>query len=211
MHPIRVKICGITRPEDAALASRLGAAALGVVCYPHSKRAVTVPDVVAIRAAVPAFVSLTALFVDPTAAEVALVLDRVRVDCLQFHGDESPEFCRSFGIPYLKALRVREKMDVVGKAAEYPDAAAILLDAYDKDQAGGTGLRFDWRIAEDCVARSPAPIVLAGGLNADNVAEAIGRVHPYAVDVSSGVESVPGRKCPEKLQAFFNEVYRVQS
>jgi phosphoribosylanthranilate isomerase len=211
VHPIRVKICGITRPEDAVLASRLGAAALGVVFYPGSKRAATVADAHAIREVMPAFVSLTALFVNPAAEEVARVTDQVRIDCLQFHGDETPEFCRSFGIPYIKALRVQEKLDVVKLAAQYPDAAAILLDSYDKDQAGGTGLRFDWRIAEDCVARCRAPVVLAGGLNADNVGEAIGLVRPYAVDVSSGVESVPGRKCPEKLQAFFNEVYRVQS
>jgi phosphoribosylanthranilate isomerase len=211
VHLTRVKICGITRPEDAVLAARLGAAALGVVFYAGSKRAVSVADVQAIRRAVPAFVALTALFVDPCADEVATVLDQVRIDCLQFHGAETPEFCRSFGLPYLKALRVRPDMDVVGVAGHYPDAAAILLDAYDREQAGGTGQRFDWRIAAECVARCASPVILAGGLQADNVAEAITRVRPYAVDVSSGVESVPGRKCPEKLQSFFNEVYRVQT
>lgn len=207
----RIKICGITRPEDAELAVRLGADALGLVFYPGSKRAVDAQQAQAIRQRTAAFVSLTGLFVDASAEEVRAVLDRVRLDCLQFHGAESQTFCASFGIPYMKAIRVQPGMDVVAAASEYPDAAAILLDSYDRQQAGGTGKSFDWDIAQRCVQDSQAPIVLAGGLRPENVAEAIERVRPYAVDVSSGVESEPGRKCPERMQAFFKEVNRVQS
>jgi phosphoribosylanthranilate isomerase len=207
----RVKICGITRVEDAELAVRLGADALGLVFYPASKRAVTVAQAQAVRHRLSAFVALTGLFVNADSAEINAVLAQVRIDCLQFHGEETPEFCASFGMPYMKAIRVRQGLDVVALAAQYHHASAILLDSYDPHQAGGTGLSFDWAVARDCVQRCGVPIVLAGGLTAQNVAAAIKEVQPYAVDVSSGVESVPGLKCPDKMQAFFKEVYRVQS
>jgi len=209
--PTRVKICGITRAEDAELAVRLGADALGLVFYQASKRAVTVAQAQAVRHGLSAFVTLTALFVNADSAEINKVLAQVRIDCLQFHGEETPEFCASFGIPYMKAIRVQHGLDVVALAEQYRHASAILLDSYDPHQAGGTGHSFDWAVARDCVQRCEVPIVLAGGLTAQNVAAAIKEVQPYAVDVSSGVESVPGLKCPDKMQAFFKEVYRVQS
>jgi len=209
--PTRVKICGITRVEDAELAVKLGADALGLVFYKPSKRAVTVAQAQAVRQRLSAFVALTALFVNADADEVERVLGQVRIDCLQFHGEETPEFCASFGIPYMKAIRVQQGQDVAALAAQYSHASAILLDSYDPHQAGGTGHSFDWAVARECVQRCAVPIVLAGGLNAHNVAAAIKEVQPYAVDVSSGVETVPGLKCPDKMQAFFKEVYRVQS
>jgi phosphoribosylanthranilate isomerase len=209
--PTRIKICGITRVEDAELAARLGADAVGLVFYSRSKRAVTIDQAQSVRKRLSAFVSLTALFVNADAVEVNKVLGQVRVDCLQFHGEETPEFCASFGVPWMKAIRVQPGMDVAALAEQYHHAAAVLLDSFDPQQAGGTGHTFDWTVARDCIQRCRVPIVLAGGLSAQNVAGAIREVQPYAVDVSSGVESAPGLKCPVKMQAFFNEVYRVQS
>lgn len=211
MLPTRVKICGITRVEDAELAVRLGADALGLVFFQASKRAVSIAQAQAVRNRLSAFVALTGLFVNADSAEIHKVLEQVRIDCLQFHGEETPEFCASFGVPYIKAIRVHQGLDVPALVAQYQRASAILLDSFDPHQAGGTGHTFDWTVARDCVQRCQVPIILAGGLTAQNVAAAIKEVQPYAVDVSSGVESVPGLKCPDKMQAFFKEVYRVQS
>lgn len=210
MHRIRIKICGITRAEDAVLAARLGADAIGLVFHPPSPRAVSIEQAAAVRRAVPAMVSVFGLFVDPEPERVREVLDGGALDGLQFHGEESPGFCGAFGRPYMKALRVRDSMDVAGRLADYPGAAAILLDSYDPDLAGGTGRRFDWTVARDCVAANPDRIVLAGGLEAGNVAQAVREVGPWALDVSSGVEQAPGIKSRDKMQAFFNEVHRVQ-
>ncbi len=210
MNRTRVKICGITSIEDALAAVDLGADSLGLVFYPASKRAITAAAAAAIRSKLPAFVALTGLFVDAAAADINSVLATVRLDYLQFHGNESPDFCASFGVPYIKAIRVQDGMNVVTLAAAYPGAAGILLDSYDKHQAGGTGTRFDWAVASHCVEQCGSPIILAGGLNAENVAAAIAQVRPYAVDVSSGVESEPGNKSPARMQAFFKEVYRGQ-
>ena len=205
----RVKICGLTSVEEAVLAASLGADAIGLVFYPRSKRALSVDAAVPIREALPAFVSAVGLFVNPTEAEIETVLKHLHLDCLQFHGDESPQFCASFGLPYMKAIRVRDGLDLEREIAKYTTSSAILLDSYDPHVAGGTGTRFNWEIAAEAVQSGEQRIVLAGGLDAQNVAAAIQQVQPYAVDVSSGVESAPGRKCPERMQAFFNEVKSV--
>lgn len=205
----RVKICGLTSVEDAILASQLGADGVGLNFYPSSKRFISVTEAVHICRALPALVSAVGLFVNPTEAEVESILKQVHLDCLQFHGDETPQFCGSFGLPYMKAIRVREGLDLDREIARFTNSSAILLDSYDKQSAGGTGTRFDWAIAKEVVAAGHDRIVLAGGLDASNVTEAIRLVQPYAVDVSSGVESAPGVKCPERMQSFFNEVRSV--
>lgn len=201
----RVKICGITRPEDAAAAAGLGADAIGLVFYAHSPRRVDAARAGEIVAALPPFVHAVALFVDAGAAEVEAVLERVRIDVLQFHGDEPPEDCRCFGLPYLKAVRMRPGTDVRAQARRYPDAAALLLDSYRPDVAGGTGTTFAW---DGIPAQPGARILLAGGLTADNVAEAMRHVRPYGVDVSGGVEAAKGIKDAGRMAAFFAAVRR---
>ena len=211
----RVKICGITRPADARLAAQLGADALGLVFYAGSKRAVSIEQAQQIRAVVPAFVSLVGLFVNPTQKQVESVLADVHLDCVQFHGDETPAFCASFGVPYVKALRMAPSLgtadDVLTLIEQYATASGILLDAWDPLQAGGTGKQFDWSLAAQCVQQSELPIILAGGLEAGNAALAIDQVRPWALDLSSGVESEPGLKDPQRLTAFFDEVNRVRT
>jgi phosphoribosylanthranilate isomerase len=201
-----IKICGITRPEDTRAACALGIDALGANFYPPSPRAIAVEDVATIFADVPESVLLTALFVNPEPALVESVLATGMIDRLQFHGDETPEYCASFGVPYFKALRVGGGLDVNAAIAEHAQAELILLDSFDKKAPGGTGKTFDWSIAKQIVIQSDQRIVLAGGLHAGNVAEAIEQVRPYGVDVSSGVESSPGIKCPEKLKEFVRGV-----
>ncbi|KDE38600.1 MAG: phosphoribosylanthranilate isomerase [Nitrincola lacisaponensis] len=204
----RVKICGITRLEDALCAASLGADALGFVFYPPSPRYVAVEQAVSILDRLPAFVTSTALFVNATRNEVDSLLSATRIDLLQFHGDEDPDFCERFSRPYIKALRVHEGMDITAEAARYPGARAILLDAFVPGIPGGTGTRFDWQ----AIPRELAPrLVLAGGLAADNVAEAIREVQPFAVDVSGGVEAAKGIKDAEKIRHFMNEVNRVNA
>ena len=209
MSRTRIKICGLTRVEDTRLACDLGADAIGLNFYPGSKLFLSTERALPIRAAMPAFVSAVGLFVNAGRGEVEAVLEALHLDCLQFHGDESPEFCRSFSMPYMKVIRVREGLDIKAEISKYSDSSAILLDSFDKNVFGGTGLRFDWEVARRCVQDGDAKIVLAGGLMADNVATAIEQVRPYAVDVSSGVESAPGVKCAQRLTAFFDEVNRV--
>lgn len=211
MYRVRIKICGITRPADAVLAAELGADAIGLVFHAPSPRAVSIEQAAAVRRAVPAMVSVFGVFFDPRESGVREVLDSVALDCLQFHGDEGRAFCAGFGRPYMKALRVRDGLDLDRRIATYPDAAAILLDSYDPYLAGGTGKRFDWNRARSCVESGRAPVVLAGGLQPANVAEAVRDVRPWALDVSSGVEEAPGIKSRETMQAFFREVYRVQA
>lgn len=195
----RVKICGITRPEDAIAAAACGADAVGLVFYERSPRRVDVARAVEIVAALPVFVDAVALFVDAGAAEIAAVLERVRIDVLQFHGDEAPPACRGFGLPYIKAVRMRPGTDVRAAAAHYPDAGALLLDSYRPGVAGGTGTTFAWG---DIPAQPGARILLAGGLTPDNVADAIRSVRPYGVDVSGGVEAAKGVKDAGRMAAF---------
>ncbi|WP_374336024.1 phosphoribosylanthranilate isomerase [Leeia sp.] len=199
----RVKICGLSRPEDVAAAAQAGADAIGLVFYPPSPRGVSIAQAAGLLRHVPAFVSTVGLFVDPTEAEVRQVLAQCPLDVLQFHGDESPSFCRSFGRPYLKAVRVKPGLDLLQYAENYADAAGLLLDAWVAGVPGGTGQSFDWSLIP---ADLPLPLILAGGLDPDNVAEAIGRVQPWAVDVSGGVEREKGVKDPARIEAFMRAV-----
>ncbi len=195
----RVKICGITRTEDALAAVSAGADALGFVFYGPSPRCVEIGQAAAIVAALPPFVSAVGLFVDAPADAVQGVLERVPLSLLQFHGSEPPAFCAGFGRPYIKALRMAPEVDIGPQARLYGTAAGLLLDAYDPVRPGGTGSRFDWmRIPADL----GRPVVLAGGLTPDNVALAVAQVRPYAVDVSGGVESAPGIKDRERMTLF---------
>ncbi len=204
----RVKICGITRVEDALAAAGAGADAIGLVFYARSPRAVGIEQGRAIAAALPPFVSVVGLFVDARPEEVRAVLDALPIDLLQFHGDECGADCGGFGRPYIKAISMRADLDVNGYARAYPDAAGFLLDTHQDGVPGGTGQGFDW-------AQVPSdfnqPLILAGGLAPGNVAEAIRRVRPYGVDVSSGVELSKGIKDAAKISAFLNEVQRVDT
>ena len=199
----RIKICGITRPEDAQAAVALGADAVGLVFYADSSRAVTIDQAIRIAAVVPPFVSLVALFVDELADEIMRILQRVPIDLIQFHGDEPPAFCQQFGRPWIKALRVKPETDVAAACDTYRAARGVLLDSWQEGVPGGTGKTFDWQLAS---RRLPLPLVLAGGLNADNVGAAIGVVHPTAVDVSGGVEQAPGIKDSDKIGQFISAV-----
>jgi phosphoribosylanthranilate isomerase len=186
----RNKICGITRVDDGLAAARAGADAIGVVFWRGTPRCVELAQAHAIARALPPFVGVVGLFVDPTADEVARALAALPLDLLQFHGAEPPEFCRRFGRPYLKAIAVKEGVDLLEYAARYDDAAGLLFDAYRPgDLPGGTGHAFDWSwFAEAVRERVTRPLVLSGGLDPDNVGEAIDALRPWAVDVSSGVE-----------------------
>ncbi|MDF1644223.1 MAG: phosphoribosylanthranilate isomerase [Pseudomonadales bacterium] len=204
---VRVKICGITRREDALAAVHAGADAIGLVFYEKSPRAVTIPQALEITLNLPPFTSVVALFVDADTSYIERVLAELPIDCLQFHGNETPEQCAGFGRPYYKALRMGPSSDPVTFSEGYIDSSAVLLDAYDDSAQGGTGEVFDW-------SRVPAnlnkPLVLAGGLCARNVAAAITQVRPYAVDVSSGVESSKGIKDHQKIEEFLRQVNRVR-
>jgi phosphoribosylanthranilate isomerase len=202
----RVKICGITRLEDALAAARLGAHAIGLVFYERSPRHVSIAQAAQLAAALPPFVSTVGLFVDADPAFVREVLAAVPLDLLQFHGDETPEYCAQFGRPYLKAIRVRAGVDLLQCAARYEGGRALLLDAHVEGIPGGTGATFDWKLIP---AELPLPVILSGGLEASNVAAGVERVRPYAVDVSSGVEAAKGIKDAAKIAAFINEVKRV--
>lgn len=205
MHRTRVKFCGITRREDALAAARLGADAIGLVFYAPSPRAVTIGQARDVVAGLPPFLSTVALFVNPAAEEVRAVADAIRPNLLQFHGEETPEQCAQFGIPYIKAVRVRPGVDLLAEIERYAHAAAILFDSYQDDRHGGTGATFDWSLLPAAVSK---PFILAGGLTPDNVAAAVARVRPYAVDVSGGIEISKGIKDLTKMQAFLREVHR---
>lgn len=200
---IRVKICGITRPQDAVVAAYAGADAIGLVFYPASPRAVSVAQAEEIIQALPPLVTVVGLFVNAAQAEIEQVLQQVPLDVLQFHGEEEPEECERYGRPYLKAIRMAEEVDVVALARHYRHAAGILLDTFRAGVAGGTGETFDWQRVPTGLNK---PLILAGGLNPDNVATAIRRVQPYAVDVSGGVEADKGIKDRHKIEAFMAEV-----
>jgi phosphoribosylanthranilate isomerase len=200
----RVKICGITRVQDGLAAVRLGAHAIGLVFYDASPRAVTAGQARVIVDALPPFVTAVGLFVNAEPAAVRSTLASVPLQLLQFHGDETPEYCSAFGVPYLKAVRVRPGVDLLQYASDFRDARGLLLDAYVEGIRGGTGATFDWSL----IPRDPVlPIVLSGGLDAGNVEAAVRAVRPWAVDVSSGVESAKGIKDAAKIEAFMNGVH----
>ena len=200
---VRIKICGLTRPEDARCASGLGVDAIGLNFYPPSPRFLGVSAARAVRASISPFVTTVAVFVNPGADDVRRVMGEVGVDMLQFHGTEPARFCEEFGIPYLKAIGMREGVDLAEAVREYPSAAAWLLDVHDTQKWGGTGRTFDWSAVKGTFDR---PIVLAGGLAPQNVEDAIRRVRPFAVDVCGGVESAGGIKEESMLAAFVERV-----
>ncbi|HEY0891840.1 MAG TPA: phosphoribosylanthranilate isomerase [Cellvibrio sp.] len=201
MSRTRVKICGITCVEDAVAVVDAGAEALGLVFYAASPRAVTIVQARAIALAAGPFTVVTGLFVNADPEFVDAVLKQVPLQLLQFHGDEDLAYCESFARPYMKAIRMRPELDVAAAIAEYHSASGILLDAYRPGVPGGTGETFDWAR----VPRQPArPLVLAGGLTAANVADAIRATQVYGVDVSGGVESAPGKKDHDKITSFIN-------
>jgi phosphoribosylanthranilate isomerase len=199
----RVKICGITRIEDARAAVTAGADAIGLVFWPSSPRALNAEQARAIAATVPPFVAVVGLFVDAAPTAVHEILSRVDLALLQFHGSESPEQCRSYGRPYIKAISMRDDVNLQAEEKRFGDATGLLLDTFAAELVGGTGRAFDW-------SRIPStrtkPIILAGGLMPENVGEAIRRVRPDAVDVSSGVEASKGIKDPKKIAAFMQAV-----
>ena len=199
----RVKICGITRVEDALAAVACGCDAIGLVFYDKSPRNVSLAQAASILAALPAFISAVGLFVDASADQVNTTLTTVRLDLLQFHGEESADYCRQFHMPYMKAIRVRPGTNLIQCATDYADAKALLVEAYSEGAAGGTGQVFDWSLIP---ANLTIPVVLAGGLNAGNVGDAIRRVRPYAVDVSGGVELEKGMKDADRIAAFMRGV-----
>ena len=199
----RVKICGITRVEDALIAVAQGADAIGLVFYPPSPRYVTPVQAAEIVNALPAFVTVVALFVDASRADVEAVLSQVNIDLIQFHGQESADECRQYGKSYMKAIRVKSDTNLVQYMTEYSDAKALLLDTYAEGVPGGTGQVFDWTLIPKNLTK---PIVLAGGLDAENVEQAIRQIKPYAVDVSGGVEFKKGIRDAAKIAAFMRGV-----
>jgi phosphoribosylanthranilate isomerase len=198
-----VKICGITRPEDALAAARAGAHAIGLVFYAGSPRCVTPARAAEILRVLPPFVTSVGLFVNPDPREVRETLAAAPVALLQFHGEEPPGFCRQFGRPYIKAVKMGAGVDLIQYARDYGDARALLLDAFVEGVAGGSGTTFDWNLIPPGL---PLPVVLSGGLTPENVADAVRRVRPDAVDVSSGVESAKGVKDAGKIAAFIRGV-----
>ncbi len=189
----------MTRPEDAIAAVASGADAIGLIFYAQSPRAVDMSTAEIIAAAVPVFTTIVAVFVDPNEDQVRSVLRKVRVSLLQFHGEESDEFCKVFPVPYIKALRMSDDADPGEYANRYPHAQGLLLDAYEINRPGGTGTVFPWERARGCETKS---VIIAGGLNADNVSTAIQRSGAFAVDVASGVEKRPGIKDHDKIRAL---------
>ena len=198
----RVKICGITRRQDAEFAVEMGVDALGFVFYSPSPRAVTIAQVKDIIEGLPPFVSIVALFVDASEEEVNNCLSELAIDIVQFHGDESAEYCEQFNKPYMKAIRMKEGVELTELAERYSSASALLLDSYQPGIPGGTGQAFDWSMIKDI----DKPIILAGGLTVDNIAMAIEQVQPYAVDISGGVEQSKGIKEQQKVRDFMQEV-----
>jgi phosphoribosylanthranilate isomerase len=198
-----VKICGITRVQDALAAAHAGAHAIGLIFAAESPRKVSTAVARSIVEALPAFVTPVALFVDPQAAEVERVIGEVGPQLLQFHGDEAPDFCVRFGVPYIKVVRVGLGVDLLQYAGRHRTAKGLLLDSFVEGSRGGSGSTFDWSLIP---AKLPLPLILAGGLDPDNVGDAVRRVRPWAVDVSSGVETAKGIKDAARIAAFIRGV-----
>ena len=203
MSQTRIKICGIARAQDALVSASSGADAICLVFYPASSRAVTAQQAAEIVAVLPPFVTTVGLFVNEPADQIERILHKVSLDVLQFHGDETAAFCQQFDRPWIKALRVRADTDIAAACREFSAARGLLLDAWQQGVPGGTGKTFDWQLAS---ASLPAEIILAGGLHAENVANAIDVVRPAAVDVSGGVEASPGVKDAGKIRSFIAAV-----
>lgn len=206
MTPIsrtRVKICGVTRPNDGVMVARLGADAIGLVFYPPSPRFVTSDVARQIVAALPPFITVVGLFMNAEPAAVRAILAQVPLRLLQFHGDEEPNDCTAFNLPYIKAVPMGANAELRDYERRFATAAGLLLDSHSGDQPGGSGQGFDW---EKIPAERNKPLILAGGLHPGNVTAAIRQVQPYAVDVSSGVESAKGIKDAELVRAFLRGV-----
>ena len=201
---VRVKICGITRVEDALNAVEHGADAIGLVFYEPSPRNVEISQAIEISNKIPAFVTVVGLFVNAEPEFVRKVISQVKLDLLQFHGDETPQECASYGLPFIKAIRVKSDTNLVQCAKDFSASKALLLDTFTDGVAGGTGHVFDWNLIPAALDK---PVILAGGLNVQNVAQAINQVKPYAVDVSGGVEISKGIKDAAKIAAFMQQVY----
>lgn len=204
---VKVKICGITRQEDALAAAEFGADALGFVFYEKSPRYVR-PEIAAeIIAQLPPFITSVGLFVNPDAAAVKAIIAHTALDLLQFHGDENNAFCAQFSRPFIKAIRMAEALDLYKEIEKYPDARGILLDAYDPQRYGGTGHTFEWSRVHGGL---PKPIIVAGGLTPENVTQAVAMTHPWGVDVSGGVEQSKGIKQRSLIEAFMRGAKRGQ-
>lgn len=199
----RVKICGITRPEDMQAAVEHGADAIGLVFYSDSPRHVTIETAARIAASVPPFLTVVGLFVNARADAITQVIESVPLDLLQFHGDEANDDCSRYGLPFIKAIPVKPGVDLRKRFSEYPKARGFLLDTWQQGSYGGGGQPFNW---DELPADLPAPVILAGGLSPDNVAAVVRQVKPYAVDVSSGVEFEKGIKSAAKIAAFVSAV-----
>ena len=199
----RVKICGITRVADALAAVDAGADAIGLVFYAPSPRFVTIALAQQIVAAMPPFVSIVGLFVNAANVEIKTILAQVRLDIIQFHGDETPSECEQIKLPYYKAVRVKADTNLLQYEVEFSNAKALLLDTYSETAFGGTGQVFDWGLIPSNLTK---PVILAGGLVPENVTSAIQQVLPYAVDVSGGVEATKGIKDVVKIAAFMQGV-----
>ena len=202
-HRTRIKICGLREPAHAKLAAEAGADAIGLVFYGRSSRSVQAELAAEIAAALPPYVAAVGLFVNAEAGEIESVLARVPLDLLQFQGDETPEFCERFGRPYVRAVRMEEGVDLLEYGHRFKRARALLLDAHVPGLPGGTGRTFDWKRVP---RNPPIPLILSGGLDPGNVAEAIREARPWAVDVSSGVESSRGVKDPARIVEFIRSV-----
>jgi phosphoribosylanthranilate isomerase len=211
MRKTRIKICGIRRVEDAMLAAQAGADVIGLIFYAPSPRAVTLQQAIVVRDALPPFVSTVALFVNAARSDVNKVCESLNPSLLQFHGDEDHDYCASFSRPYLKAIRVGASMkadDLVQLQIEFSTAKALLLDTLSAGQYGGTGESFNWDVIPESLREK---IILSGGLTPINVGEAVRKIRPWAVDVSSGVEMQKGIKDPEKILAFISAIQRADA
>lgn len=206
MNRTRVKICGITRVEDARAAIDSGADALGLVFYSKSPRYVELSVAANIARTIEPFVTTVGLFVNAEAAQVREAVKTVGLDLLQFHGDEDEAYCAQFDMPYIKAIRMSPELDVKEVVTKYPSARGFLFDAWNKDKYGGTGETFEWQRLSSLKesADTDIPFILAGGLTPENVDQAVAAVKPYAIDVSGGVEQSPGIKSPELIQQFID-------
>ena len=206
----RIKFCGITCATDAQAAAAAGADALGLVFYPPSPSAINIADAANILPAIPPFVEVIALLVNAAEEEVNHIIQQVRPSCLQFHGDEDAQYCRSFGLPYIKACRVQHRDDIVQTMREHDTARGILLDSKNQKQYGGSGKSFDWRLIP---ANNPKPLIVAGGLSAQTVGALIRTHRPWAVDVSGGIaaDDCRRRKDCDKMNAFIQQVQRADN
>ena len=197
-----IKICGITRGDDADIAAELGASAVGLVFYPKSPRAVLAKQVASLVGNVCDRIDIVALFANPSREEVETVLETGFVNLLQFHGSETEDFCRSFDVPYLKALRVKNFQFLAESINKYETASYLLLDSYSDRELGGSGETFDWALGKSFVQKAGQKVIIAGGLTPENVKEAVEQIDPFGIDVSSGVEASPGMKDVAKLKRF---------